>query len=117
MPIALTDAFGCDRCSLLFELEEDGYKILQVGGLDHHRHTWQWIGKWQPIRDDQQQQQQPYPFLETALIYGMSCLFFALIMLWALNLKSVLIVPLVILLFTIIGLLVWRIVLLRHRDF
>ena len=111
-PIALTDAFGCDRCSLLFELEKDGYRLLQIGGLDAHRHTWHWIGKWQPIRDGQQ-----YPILETVLIYASSWIFFALVMLWALNLKSVLGVPLVILLFTIIGLLVWRIFLLHRRDF
>ncbi len=111
-PIALTDAFGCDRCPLLFELEDDGYRLLQIGGLDAYRYTWQWIGKWQSIRE-----RQKYPFLETVMIYGLSWLFFALILLWALNLKSVLIVPLVILLFTSISLLLWRIVLLRRRDF
>lgn len=111
-PIALTDAFGCDRCSLLFELENDGYSLLQVGGIDSQRHTWQWIGKWRAGREYRQ-----YPLLETALMYIISLLFFALVVMWTLNLKSAFAIPLAILLFTLLGLLIWRLLVLRYHDF
>lgn len=110
-PIALTDAFGCDRCSLLFELENDGYSLLQVGGIDSQRHSWQWIGKWRAIREYRQ-----YPLLETVLMYITSLLFLALIILWSLNLKSALAIPLAILLFTLLGLLIWRLLILSRHD-
>lgn len=110
-PIALTDAFGCDRCSLLFQLENDGYSLLQLGGIEPQQHTWQWTGKWQPIRGDSQQAR-----LETALMYMASVLFFALIIVWALNLRSTLGIPLAILLFTLLGLLIWRLLVIRQRD-
>ncbi|MEA5489010.1 MULTISPECIES: hypothetical protein [Pseudanabaena] len=110
-PIALTDAFGCDRCSLLFQLENDGYSLLQVGGIESQQHTWQWNGKWQPIRRNSQQ-----AWIEMALIYAASLLFFALVIVWALNLKSTLGIPLAILLFTLLGLLIWRLLVIRQRD-
>jgi hypothetical protein len=111
-PIALTDAFGCDRCSLLFELENDGYNLLQLGGIDSQRHVWQWIGKWQVMHEYRQ-----YSLVETALMSIASILFFALIVLWALNLKSSFGIPLAILLFTLLGLLIWRLLILRRRNF
>ncbi|NMF56645.1 hypothetical protein [Pseudanabaena yagii] len=111
-PIALTDAFGCDRCSLLFELENDGYSLLQVGGIDSQRHTWQWIGKWRAIREYQQ-----YPLLETVLMYITSLLFLSLVIMWMLDPKSAFTMPLVILLFTLLSLLIWRLLILRRRDF
>jgi hypothetical protein len=110
-PIALTDAFGCDRCSLLFQLENDGYSLLQVGGIESQQHAWQWTGKWQPIYRNGQQ-----TWLEMALIYAASLLFFALVIVWALNLKSTLGIPLAILLFTLLGLLIWRLLVIRRRD-
>ncbi|WP_286392706.1 hypothetical protein [Pseudanabaena mucicola] len=111
-PIALTDAFGCDRCSLLFELENDGYSLLQVGGIDSQRHKWQWIGKWRAIREYQQ-----YPLLETVLMYITSLLFLSLVIMWMLDLKSAFTVPLMILLCTLLSLLVWRLLILRRRSF
>ncbi len=111
-PIALTDAFGCDRCSLLFELENDGYSLLQVGGIDSQRHKWQWIGKWRAIREYQQ-----YPLLETVLMYITSLLFLSLVIMWMLDLKSAFTIPLVILLCTLLSLLVWRLLILRRRSF
>lgn len=110
-PIALTDAFGCDRCSLLFQLETDGYSLLQLGGIESQQHTWQWTGKWQPVRRNGQQ-----TWLEMALIYAASLLFFALVIVWALNLKSTLGIPLAILLFTLLGLLIWRLLVIRRHD-
>jgi hypothetical protein len=110
-PIALTDAFGCDRCSLLFELENDGYNLLQLGGLDSQRHRWQWVGKWQAIRE------RPEHWLDIVLRFNTFFIFLVLIILWTLNLKSSFIIPLVILLFSFLGLLIWRLVMLRHRNF
>lgn len=111
-PIALTEAFGCDRCALLFELENDGYSLSQLGGIDTQRHAWQWVGKWQAIQELRQ-----YPWLETALMYTASLLFFVLIILWTLNLKSTFSLPLAILLFILLGLLIWRLLVLRRHDF
>jgi hypothetical protein len=110
-PIALTDAFGCDRCSLLFQLENDGYSLLQLGGIESQQHAWQWTGNWQPIRGNSQQAR-----LEIALMYMASVLFFALIIVWSLNLKSTLGIPLAILLFTLLGLLIWRLLVIRQRN-
>jgi hypothetical protein len=110
-PIALTDAFGCDRCSLLFELENDGYSLLQLGGIDSQRHAWQWVGKWHSIH-----QHRRSPLSELVLMYAAALLFLALIILWALNLKSVFGIPLAILLFILLGLLIWRLVVLRRGD-
>jgi hypothetical protein len=111
-PITLTNAFGCDRCSLLFELENDGYSLLQLGGLDSQRHLWQWIGKWQAIRESH-----PTHLLEIVLRAIAAFVFLVLIVLWTLNLKSSFIIPVVILLFSFLGLLIWRLVMLRHRNF
>ncbi|PZO41944.1 MAG: hypothetical protein DCF19_08755 [Pseudanabaena frigida] len=110
-PIALTDAFGCDRCSLLFELENDGYNLLQLGGIDSQRHVWQWVGRWKAIREYNQ-----HPLLETVLIYIASLLFFALVILWTLNLKSAFVIPLAILLFALLILIIWRLLLLRSHN-
>ncbi|MBD2187589.1 hypothetical protein [Pseudanabaena mucicola] len=109
-PIALTDAFGCDRCSLLFELENDGYSLLQIGGLDTQRHTWQWIGKWKAINAYQQS------ILERILMIASALLFLGLVILWALNLQSTLGIPLAIMLFTLSGLLIWRLLAIWRRD-
>ncbi len=111
-PIALTNAFGCDRCSLLFELENDGYNLLQLGGMDTQRHVWQWVGKWQTTREPAR-----YTFLETALMYAASLLFLTLIILWSLNLQLALKISIAILLFILLGLIIWRLLVLRHRIF
>ena len=51
-PITLTDAFGCDRCSLIFASEDDGYSLVQLGGIDSYRRAWYWNGtRWQAIRN------------------------------------------------------------------
>lgn len=110
-PIALTDAFGCDRCSLLFELEQEGYSLKQVGGIDSLQHTWQWVGKWQPTRDYRQ-----YPLLERTATYLAYLLVLILLLLWMLNLNSALSIPITILLLTSLGLIIWRSLVLRRRD-
>jgi uncharacterized protein (DUF983 family) len=51
-PITLTDAFGCDRCSLIFASEDDGYSLVQLGGIDPYLRAWYWNGtRWQAIRN------------------------------------------------------------------
>ena len=110
-PIALTDAFGCDRCSLIFQLEPDGYSISQLGGIDSQKYSWKWIGKWQIISKSSKQS-----LLESTLMSVASLLFFALIILWALNLKSTLAIPLAILLITLLGLLIWLLIVIRRRN-
>ena len=67
--------------------------------------------KWQSIRGNDQKAR-----LETILMYTASVLFFALIIVWVLNLKSTLGIPLAILLFTLLGLLIWRLLVIRQRD-
>ena len=111
-PIALTNAFGCDRCPLLFELENDGYSLLQLGGMDAQRHVWQWVGKWQTTRKPAR-----YILLETALMYVASFVFLASIILWSLNLESALKISIAILLFILLGLIIWRLLVLRYRNF
>jgi hypothetical protein len=44
----LTDAFGCDRCSALFTTEDEGFTLVQLGGIDPYRQMWHWTGhRWQ----------------------------------------------------------------------
>jgi hypothetical protein len=53
-PITLTEAFGCDRCSAIFALQEDGRSLLQLGGLDPCGRVWYWLrGKWQSAQRSQ----------------------------------------------------------------
>lgn len=48
VPIALTDAFGCDRCHQIFALEEDGYSIEQLASHYPNKRRWRWLGdRWQ----------------------------------------------------------------------
>lgn len=110
-PIALTDAFGCDRCSLMFELELDGYSLSQLGGIDNQRRTWQWIGKWQAI-----QEHRAYSILEMALAYLSVWLLIGSTILWVLSFQISLGFPIIILLFILVGLLIWRLLLLYRRD-
>ncbi len=51
-PITLTDAFGCDRCSLIFASEDEGYSLVQLGGIEPYQRSWYWNGtRWQAIRN------------------------------------------------------------------
>jgi hypothetical protein len=110
-PIALTDAFGCDRCFLIFQLENDGYNLLQLGGFDAQKHTWQWTGKWKLLREYTQK-----ALLEIVLMYLAAFLFLGLILVWMLRLNSALSIPLAILLFTLLSLLIWRLLIIRQRN-
>lgn len=108
-PIALTDAFGCDRCSLMFQLENDGYSLLQLGGLDAYRRTWQWIGRWKPSSEYSQ-----YSHPERAAIYALAILGLILVIFWALNMNWSSIFPIAIVFFSMLGLLIWRLLVLRQ---
>jgi len=110
-PIALTDAFGCDRCSLIFQLENDGYTLLQLGGIDSQKHTWQWVGKWQNMDEYSYK-----TLLEKALMYVAGFLFLGLMLIWILRLNSALTITLAILLFTLLSLLIWRLLIIRQRN-
>ncbi len=110
-PIALTDAFGCDHCCLMFQLENEGYNLIQLGGIDSQQHAWQWTGKWKLLRENS-----PKALLEIVLMYLASFLFFGLILVWMLRLNSALSIPLGILLFTLLSLLIWRLLVIRQRN-
>jgi len=51
------------------------------------------------------------------LMYITSLLFLSLVIMWILDPKSAFTIPLVILLFTLLSLLVWRLLILRRRSF
>jgi len=44
-PIALTDAFGCDRCQQIFVVQENGYIIEQLSTNYPYKRTWRWTGQ------------------------------------------------------------------------
>lgn len=47
-PIALTEAFGCDRCQQIFVVQEGGYVIEQLSTNYPYKRAWRWSGhQWQ----------------------------------------------------------------------
>ncbi|MEB3293891.1 MAG: hypothetical protein VKJ24_12100 [Synechococcales bacterium] len=44
VPIALTEAFGCDRCSCIFVVAPDGEQIEQLSGLYTYKRLYRWTG-------------------------------------------------------------------------
>nr|WP_206070605.1 hypothetical protein [Nodosilinea sp. P-1105] len=44
-PIALTEAFGCDRCQQIFVVQEDGYVIEQLSTHYPYKRAWRWTGQ------------------------------------------------------------------------
>jgi hypothetical protein len=46
-PIALTEAFGCNRCQQIFVVEENGQVLEQLSGAYPYKKSWRWNGrKW-----------------------------------------------------------------------
>jgi hypothetical protein len=43
-PIALTEAFGCNRCQQLFVVREGGYLLEQLSTHYPYRRAWYWTG-------------------------------------------------------------------------
>jgi hypothetical protein len=44
VPIALTDAFGCNRCQQIFVVQENGYVIEQLSTNYPYKRAWRWTG-------------------------------------------------------------------------
>lgn len=48
--IALTEAFGCDRCQQMFVIQEQGYVLEQLPTHYPYKRSWGWNGhQWQMI--------------------------------------------------------------------
>ena len=45
IPIALTDAFGCNRCQQIFVVNESGDTIEQISTYYSYKPAWRWTGK------------------------------------------------------------------------
>lgn len=45
MPIALTEAFGCNRCQQIFVVEEGGFKLEQLSTTYPYKRAWRWTGQ------------------------------------------------------------------------
>lgn len=43
-PIALTEAFGCNRCQQIFVVEENGYRLEQLSTTYPYKRAWRWVG-------------------------------------------------------------------------
>jgi hypothetical protein len=43
-PIALTEAFGCNRCQQIFVVEESGQVLEQLSGSYPYKKAWRWNG-------------------------------------------------------------------------
>ncbi|MCU0571300.1 MAG: hypothetical protein MUF49_32630 [Oculatellaceae cyanobacterium Prado106] len=43
-PIALTDAFGCDRCQQIFVVQDNGFVLEQLSTNYPYKRTWRWTG-------------------------------------------------------------------------
>ncbi|MCS6812011.1 MAG: hypothetical protein NZ772_00300 [Cyanobacteria bacterium] len=44
IPIALTEAFGCNRCQQIFVVEDSGYMIEQLSTTYPYKRAWRWTG-------------------------------------------------------------------------
>ncbi|HEY9737718.1 MAG TPA: hypothetical protein V6D06_15610 [Trichocoleus sp.] len=45
VPIALTEAFGCDRCQQIFVVRDDGYVLEQLASHYPYKRAWRWTGQ------------------------------------------------------------------------
>jgi hypothetical protein len=45
LPIALTEAFGCDRCQQIFVVRENEQEIEQLSPSYPYKRAWRWNGK------------------------------------------------------------------------
>ncbi len=43
-PIALTEAFGCNRCQQIFVVEDNGHVLEQLSGTYPYKRAWRWNG-------------------------------------------------------------------------
>ncbi|MBD2104235.1 hypothetical protein [Leptolyngbya sp. FACHB-261] len=50
VPIALTEAFGCERCQQIFVVEEGGYSLEQLSTSYPYKRAWHWTGhQWSAV--------------------------------------------------------------------
>ncbi len=45
IPIALTEAFGCNRCQRIFVVEDSGYTIEELSTTYPYKRAWRWTGQ------------------------------------------------------------------------
>jgi hypothetical protein len=45
IPIALTEAFGCNRCQQIFVVEDGGHVLEQLSTSYPYKRTWRWNGR------------------------------------------------------------------------
>jgi hypothetical protein len=45
VPIALTEAFGCNRCQQIFVVEDSGQVLEQLSGTYPYKKAWRWNGR------------------------------------------------------------------------
>ncbi|BAU09819.1 hypothetical protein LEP3755_02940 [Leptolyngbya sp. NIES-3755] len=51
IPIALTEAFGCNRCQQIFVVEENGCVIEQLATTYPYKRSWRWTGhQWNVVQ-------------------------------------------------------------------
>lgn len=43
-PIALTEAFGCNRCQQIFVVQDNGYALEQLSAHYPYKRVWRWNG-------------------------------------------------------------------------
>jgi hypothetical protein len=115
IPITLTDALGCDRCSSIFTIEDDGFSLVQLGGIAPYRHAWQWVSsKWLAIHTANKKFS-----IETSIFLMLSFIgmFVVLLALNSVNLGSNFALLGVGILVTLLILITWWVLVLRRRDF
>lgn len=44
IPIALTEAFGCNRCQRFFVVQDNGYVIEELPTTYSYKRSWRWTG-------------------------------------------------------------------------
>ncbi len=112
-PITLTDAFGCDRCPLIFVVEDSGNSLVQLGGIDPHRRVWQWNGiKWLARREMTKYQIEVMP-MQLLLL---SVTLMLLLLLLSLNMELAMGLPLALIAVTPLVLVIWWWLLMRTRP-
>ncbi|HEY9881144.1 MAG TPA: hypothetical protein V6D29_21980 [Leptolyngbyaceae cyanobacterium] len=72
VPIALTEAFGCDRCQQIFVVREDGYVIEQLSSHYPYKRAWRWTG--QQWRIDRSVMSTSYAPLMMVVVFGLMVL-------------------------------------------
>jgi hypothetical protein len=44
VPIILTEALGCNRCSRIFVVQAEGYALEELATIYSHKKVWHWTG-------------------------------------------------------------------------